>query len=84
MEHEHVSESYLQLLQHLMDQYPMELLVFPSDGLSAELATRLAYRLNGSSCVQVEDLDLTSQKPEVKKPVYGNNLTAEFILEYPP
>ena len=84
MEHEHVSESYLQLLQHLMDQYPMELLVFPSDGLGAELATRMAYRLNGSSCLQVEDWNLTSQKPEVKKPVYGNNLTAEFVLEYPP
>jgi len=84
MEHEHVSESYLQWLQHLMDQYPMELLVFPSDGLGAELATRLAFRLNGSSCLQVEGLDLTSQKPKVKKPVYGNNLTAEFVLEYPP
>ncbi len=84
MEHEHLSESYLQSLQHLQTKYPMELLVFPSDGLGAELATRLAYRLNGSSCVQVEGLDFTSQKPKIKKPVYGNNLTAEFVLEYPP
>lgn len=84
MEQEQLSESYLQWLQHLMNQYPMDLLVFPSNGLGSELATRLAYRLNGSSCVQVEDWNLTSKKLEVRKPVYGNNLTAGFILEYLP
>ena len=84
VEHAHLPESYLQLLLDLMRQYPVELLVFASDGLGAELATRLAYRLNGNSCLQVEDCKLTSGKLEVIKPVYGNHLSARFILEHPP
>ena len=80
----HLPESYLQLLLDLMRQYPVDLLVFASDGLGAELATRLAYRLNGNSCLQVEDCKLASGKLVVIKPVYGNHLSARFILEYPP
>ena len=77
----HSPESYLQLLECLMTQYPMELLLFASDGLGEELATRLAYRLNGSSCLQVEECNLKPGKIEVIKPVYGNNLNARFVLE---
>jgi electron transfer flavoprotein alpha subunit len=80
----HLPESYLQLLLDLMRQYPVEILVFASDGLGAELATRLAYRLKGNSCLQVEDCKFTSGKLEVIKPVYGNHLSARFILENPP
>jgi electron transfer flavoprotein alpha subunit len=80
----HLPESYLQLLLDLMRQYPVDLLVFASDGLGAELATRLAYRLNGNSCLQVEDCKLASGKLEVIKPVYGNHLSARFILGHPP
>ena len=74
-------ESYLQLLEHLMGQYPMDMLVFASDGLGQELASRLGYRLKGSSCLQVEACSLKSGKLEIIKPVYGNNLTARFVLE---
>lgn len=81
LEHEHSPESCLQLLESLMTRYPMDLLLFASDGLGEELATRLAYRLNGSSCLQVEECNLNSGKLEVIKPVYGNNLTARFVLE---
>ncbi len=81
VEHAHLPESYLQLLVNLMDQNPMDLLMFTSDGLGEELATRLAYRLNGSSCLKVEGCRLTSDRLEVIKPVYGNNLTARFVLE---
>ena len=80
----HSPESYLQLLVHLMSQYPMDLLMFSSDGSGEELATRLAYRLNGSSCLKVEDFSLTSAKLEVIKPVYRNNLLARFVLESSP
>ena len=80
----HSPESYLQLLVHLMGQYPIDLLMFSSDGSGEELATRLAYRLNGSSCLKVEDCSLTSAKLEIIKPVYGNNLTARFVLESSP
>jgi len=81
LEHANSPESCLQLLECLMTRYPMELLLFASDGLGEELATRLAYRLNGSSCLQVEECNLKSGKIEVIKPVYGNNLTARFVLE---
>jgi electron transfer flavoprotein alpha subunit len=82
--HKHLPESYLQSLEHLIDKYPMDLLLFSSDGLGTELASRLAHRLNGSSCLQVEGFNLISDKLEVRKPVYGNNLSATFVLEYPP
>jgi electron transfer flavoprotein alpha subunit len=77
-------ESYLQVLLDLMRQHPVDLLVFAGDGLGDELATRLAYRLNGNSCLQVEDCNLAAGKLEVVKPVYGNHLAARFVLEYPP
>jgi electron transfer flavoprotein alpha subunit len=84
VEHAHLPESYLQLLLDLMRQYPVELALFASDGLGTELATRLAYRLKGNSCLQVEDWNLTAGKLEVIKAVYGNHLSARFVLEYPP
>ena len=74
-------ESYLQLLEHLMGQYPMDMLVFASDGLGQELASRLGYRLKGSSCLQVEECSLKSGSLEIIKPLYGNNLTALFVLD---
>jgi electron transfer flavoprotein alpha subunit len=83
-EQDHLPESYLQALQQVMDQAPVDLLLFGSDGLGAELATRLSYRLGGSSCLQVEDCNVTSEKLEVIKPVYGNNLAARLVLEFPP
>ena len=84
VEYGHLPESYLQLLDHLMGQYPMDLLMFSSDGLGEELATRLAYRLNGSSCLKVQDCNLTSARLEVIKPAYGNNLTARLVLDSSP
>jgi electron transfer flavoprotein alpha subunit len=81
LENVHSPESYLQLLERLMGQYPMDMLVFASDGLGEELASRLGYRLNGSSCLQVEACCLKSGSLEIIKPVYGNNLTARFVLD---
>ena len=80
----HLPEPYLQVLLHVMDRCPVDLLVFAGDGLGAELATRTACRVNGSSCLQVEDCDLASGKLEIRKPVYGNHLSARFILEHAP
>ncbi len=80
----HLPEAYLQLLMQLWEKSPMDLLVFASDGLGAELATRLGYRLHGTSCLKVEACRFTSGLLEVIKPVYGNNLTARFSLSSPP
>lgn len=84
----HFPEACLHLLEVLMDQHPVDLLLFNSDGLGGELATRLAYRLGGSSCVQVQDIGGTSggrsSRLEVIKPAYGNHLRARFELASPP
>ena len=80
----HVSESCLGLLQHLLDRNPMDLVVFPGSGWGNEMATRLAFRANGCACVQVEACDTASGQLEVRKPVYGNNLSAWFAIEQHP
>ena len=84
VEHAHLPESYLQLLEHLMGQDPMDLLLFASDRLGEELATRLSYRLNGSSCLKVEACHLKQTLVEVEKSVYGNHLLARFVLRSAP
>lgn len=84
VEHAHLPELYLQLLARLMNQDPVDLLFFPSDGLGAELATRLAYRLNGSSCLKIEACHLKQTRVEVTKPVYGNHLLGRFGLASAP
>lgn len=77
-------ESYLQLLEHLTDRYPMDLLLFAGDSLGRELATRLSFRIKGSSSLQVQSCHPASGSIEVIKPVYGNNLRATFLLTHPP
>lgn len=84
VEHPHLPESYLNLLEQLMVHDPMDLLMFSSDGLGAELATRTACRLNGTSCLKVDSYRVTSGQLEVVKPVYGNNLEARFGLAAAP
>lgn len=79
-----VPESYLAVLEPLCRDDPIDLLLFDGDGLGAELATRLAYRLNGSACLQVTTCSVTAGRPEVTKPAYGNHLTARMVLERAP
>jgi len=84
LENNYLPEYYLHSLEQLTALNPMDLLLFSSTGLGGELATRLAYRLGGSSCLQIEDCGMASGKLEIVKPFYGNNLRARFVLEYPP
>ncbi len=93
----YLPESILHALVHLASQDTVDLFFFSSDGLGEELATRLGFRLRGSSALQVETCKLSaalhltpevdSEKMtgvEVTKPIYGNNLTARFLLTAPP
>ncbi len=80
----YLPEAYLHLLVQLMDNYPADLILFPADRLGEELATRLAYRLGGSSALQIESIQLNSGELEVTKPVYGNNLTGRLVMTRPP
>ena len=80
----YLPESYLHLLVQLMDNYPADLILFTADRLGEELATRLAYRLGGSSALQVESCQLNSGRLEITKPVYGNNLTGRLMMTRSP
>ena len=77
-------ESFLGLLETVQKTEKADLLIFSGDGLGEELSTRLAFRLNGSSCLKVEHCIKTPDGIEVSKPVYGNHLKACFILKQPP
>ena len=77
-------ETCLHALWQVAGQDRVDLMVFASDGLGEELATRLAYRLKGSSCLQVKRLALRSGRLRVVKPLYGNHLTGELALAAAP
>ncbi len=80
----YLPEAYLHLLVQMVDDHPVDLILFTADRLGEELATRLAYRLGGSSALQVESCQLNSGRLEITKPVYGNNLTGRLVMTRSP
>ena len=52
------------------------LFLFPPDSLGEELATRLAFRLQGNSCLQAEALQAGETGIEVARPCYGSHMKA--------
>jgi electron transfer flavoprotein alpha subunit len=81
VEHPYLPESFLLLLEQMACENLPDLLLFASDGLGAELTTRIAYRLNGSSCLQVETARINHKRLEITKPAYNNNMIAKFTLD---
>ena len=77
-------EAFLGLLEAVQKEERVEFLIFSGDGLGEELATRLAFRLNGSSCLKVDQCKKKSGSVEVLKSVYGNHLKARLVLTQPP
>lgn len=77
-------EYCLEALKRCIGQFPVDLMIFPGDGRGEELATRLAFRCGGSSSLLVEALRATQQGIEIRKPAYGNNLSARLHLERSP
>lgn len=77
-------ESILARLEQHYRRQPVDLLLFASDGLGAELATRLAYRLNGGSCLKVEQLTIEPETVAVERAAYGHNMSARFRLRLKP
>lgn len=66
-----------QLLDALVVQWrqtPVDIVLFPAGALADELATRLAWRLRGSSVCLVQSLN--APEGRVTKPHWGNALTA--------
>ncbi len=77
-------ESVLSLLEQTCRKSDPGLMVFGSDSHSQELATRVSYRLNGSSCLQVERLKMEAQTLTVTKPSYTGSLKAVLALKQTP
>lgn len=71
------AESAEQLLDALVAQWrktPVDMVLFPAGMLADELATRLAWRLQGGSVCQV--LSVNAPEGQVTKSHWGNALTA--------
>ncbi len=71
-----VAEQRLVLLEQAWQADPAQLLLFTDRAAGAELAARLAYRLNGSACAGVERGRVSAQACEADKTVYANNMDA--------
>lgn len=69
-----VAEQLLDALVFQWRQTPVDMLIFPAGILGDELATRLAWRLQGGSVCQV--LSVNAQEGRVTKSHWGNALTA--------
>lgn len=69
-----VAEQCLDALVAQWRQTPVDMLIFPAGILGDELATRLAWRLQGSSVCQV--CSVNAQEGRVMKPHWGNALIA--------
>ena len=82
--HPHLPESFLTLLEQLHHQKSIDLMIFSGDGLGCELASRLACRINGSSCLQAGHCHIRPAGLEVSKPAYGNNLVATLNMNLLP
>lgn len=68
-----LAESLLPALEAAWRQHPAEIIVFPAGDAGDELATRLAWRLNGEAFCQVQSLTAAG---EVCRAVYGSAMVA--------
>lgn len=72
-------EARLTVLQQMQQAFAMELLLFAGEQAD-ELATRLAYRCQGSACCAVEQVQITAMDCRVIKAVYSNHMRAELSM----
>ncbi|MGK0703088.1 FAD-binding protein [Yokenella regensburgei] len=77
-----VAEQLLDVLVEQWRQTPVQALLFPPGPLGDELATRLAWRLGGSSVCQALSFDANTG--QVSKATYGNGLVATLTLSASP
>lgn len=76
------AEALLPALESAFMNDSPDVVLFPSSTSGDELATRLAWRLQGSAVCQVQGWD--SETCTISKAVYGNALTATFCPERHP
>ena len=77
-------ELILQELELHFRKHPAQILLFPANFAGAELCVRLAYRLNGSSLIGVDQIEQSQNGFICSKDVYSSNLQASIELTAPP
>ena len=76
----HQSEIILEALKAVEQREMTHLYLFPSGFTGSEMAVRLAFRMNGSSLVQVKQIECSDQHLLAKKTVYANHVLGTFKL----
>lgn len=77
-------ESILEALVTIEKGEEAHLYVFPSGYWGSELSVRLAFRMKGSSLVQVNQIECLQEQLIAKKTVYSSNLIGTFRLDKKP
>jgi electron transfer flavoprotein alpha subunit len=77
-------ENILEALVTIENGAQAHLYLFPSDYGGAELAVRLAFRMKGSSLVQVNHIECLKEQLVAKKTVYSSNAMGTFRLNKKP
>ncbi len=77
-------ENILHALSVLEEGQTTQLYLFPSGFAGSEIAVRLAFRLNGSSLVQVKQIDCSDAYLIARKTVYDNHVLGTFRLTKKP
>ena len=78
------AETVLKVLQAFETGEKANLYMFPSGALEDDLAVRWAYRIKGSSLVQVQSIAWSNTELLVKKAVYANHVMATFQMTEKP
>lgn len=77
-------ETILKALQTLETGKQTDLYLLPAGALEDDIAVRWAYRMNGSSLVQVRSVESSQRVFEAKKAAYANHVLATFQLTQKP
>lgn len=77
-------ENILAILKQLELNEDVDLYLFPSDFTGSELSVRFGYRMEGSSLVSVNKIDIKEGCLACHKAVYSNHMQGEFVLRKRP
>ncbi|WP_461207462.1 electron transfer flavoprotein subunit alpha/FixB family protein [Clostridium sp. DL1XJH146] len=80
----YLAEAYLDSIEKTYEMNKPDLLIFGSGQFGCEMSVRLSYRLQGSSCIGVKNLNIEEDRVLVEKLVYSNNLTAKLLMKKRP
>jgi electron transfer flavoprotein alpha subunit len=77
-------DNILEAFKTIENSEVADLYVFPSGFAGSELAVRWAFRMKGSSLVQVKQIECSGEQLIAKKTVYANHVLGTFKLTQKP